>query len=66
MGGKEQARQGQVAQVPDSGIELASPALARRFFTTEPSEKPFIVCLPRLKFKFHAKTDCLCLAVLCP
>ena len=29
--------------LPDLGIELASPALAGGFFTTEPPEKPKIV-----------------------
>ena len=28
------------ADLPDPGIELASPALAGGFFTTEPLEKP--------------------------
>ena len=28
--------------LPDSGIEPTSPALAHRFFTTEPPEKPSI------------------------
>ena len=30
--------------LPDSGIEPTSPALADRFFTTEPPGKPFPVC----------------------
>ena len=29
-----------LGHLPDPGIELESPALADRFFTTEPPEKP--------------------------
>ena len=29
--------------IPDPGIEPTSPALAGRFFTTEPPEKPYLV-----------------------
>ena len=29
---------------PDPGIELESPALAGRFFTIEPPEKPELIC----------------------
>jgi len=29
--------------LPDSGIELTSPALAGRFFTTEPPGKPVLL-----------------------
>ena len=33
--------------LPDPGIELVSPALAGRFFTTEPPGKPSYVIWPR-------------------
>ena len=32
--------------IPDLGIELASPALADRFFTTKPSGKPHVCTFP--------------------
>ena len=31
--------------LPDPGVEAASPALAGRFFTTEPPGKPFLLPL---------------------
>ena len=33
-----------LGDVPDPGIKLASPALAGRFFTTEPPGKSIFVC----------------------
>ena len=35
--------------LPDPGVKLMSPALAGRFFTTEPSRKPYIT--------LHGKRD---------
>ena len=43
--------------IPDPGIELASPALAGRFFTTEPPGKPSLVLETTLFF--HLLNICL-------
>ena len=43
--------------LPDPGIELASPALAGRFFTTEPPGKPSLVLETTLFF--HLLNICL-------
>ena len=45
-----------LGDLPDTGIVLASLALADRFFTTEPAGKPSPLCSP-LKFHHHV---CLC------
>ena len=38
--------------LPDPGIQLASSALASRFFTTEPPGKPSLVQLPSSSFSY--------------
>jgi len=38
--------------LPNSEIETASPALAGRFFTTEPPGKPLDYCMHLLDFAF--------------